>query len=77
MDDLQKLLAENRDLAVRAQALEADNQNLRGIIARCSDAIDCAHGAFGPPGDYGYETREGKALFALYRLRPELRDAAE
>jgi len=34
-------------------------------------AVDEARRAFGAPGDYGYETREGQALFALYRARAE------
>lgn len=31
-------------------------------------AIQAVHEAFGAPGDYGYETKQGKALYALYRL---------
>lgn len=77
MDDHQKILAENRDLAVRAQAMDVENQSLRAIIASCADAIDKTHRALGAPGDYGYGTKEGDALFALYQLRPILREAME
>lgn len=31
------------------------------------DAIDAVHKAFGAPGDWGYGTPKGDALFALYR----------
>jgi hypothetical protein len=33
--------------------------------------------AFGAPGDYGYDTREGKALFALFKAQVELRAAID
>lgn len=31
------------------------------------DAVAGIKAAFGAPGDYGYDTKEGKALYALYR----------
>ena len=37
------------------------------------DAVDQVKAAFGAPGDFGYETREGKALYALYRAALPLR----
>lgn len=37
--------------------------------------ISAIHAAFGAPGDYGYESREGKALYALYKFQVELRAA--
>ena len=33
------------------------------------------HKAFGAPGDYGYSTKEGKALFGLYRAGNDLQSA--
>ena len=36
------------------------------------EAINAVHSAFGAPGNFGYGTREGDALFALYRARSEL-----
>lgn len=39
------------------------------------EQINAIHAAFGAPGDYGYESREGKALFALYKFQAELRGA--
>ncbi|HWJ71905.1 MAG TPA: hypothetical protein VNX29_01950 [Kaistia sp.] len=44
---------------------------------RVAAAIDALHAAFGAPGDYGYGTPKGDALFALYRLRAELETPAE
>lgn len=37
--------------------------------------ISAIHTAFGSPGDYGYESREGKALYELYKFQVELRAA--
>lgn len=42
------------------QALDAINDRVREL-----------RGAFGAPGDYGYETKEGKALAALYTAHNE------
>lgn len=39
------------------------------------EQITAIHAAFGAPGDHGYETREGRALFALYTFQVELRAA--
>lgn len=38
------------------------------ILQRVVDAIHDIHAAFGAPGDYGYETPKGKALYALYQV---------
>lgn len=44
--------------------------------ARKADAqILAIHAAFGAPGNWGYETREGIALFELYKFQQELRAA--
>ena len=40
-----------------------------------NEQISAMHRAFGSPGDYGYESREGKALFGLYRAQVDLRSA--
>lgn len=45
------------------------------LLTRISDAIADVHKAFGAPGDFGYETPQGVALFRLYKLRPELIEA--
>ena len=39
------------------------------------EQISAIKTAFGAPGDYGYETREGKALFALFKVQAQLREA--
>jgi hypothetical protein len=41
------------------------------LLAKINEAIDAVHKALGAPGDYGYGTPKGDALFALYRLRFE------
>lgn len=46
------------------QALEAINERIREVRI-----------AFGAPGDYGYETKEGKALAALYTAYNEAQPA--
>lgn len=45
-------------------------------LQRAAAAIDQVHAAFGAPGDYGYGTRQGDALFALYKAGYEVRAAA-
>lgn len=42
---------------------------------RADQEISAIHKAFGAPGDHGYDSREGQALFSLYRFQMELRDA--
>jgi hypothetical protein len=42
---------------------------------RADGQISAIHSAFGAPGDHGYESREGKALYALYLFQVELRAA--
>lgn len=37
--------------------------------------INAIHEAFGAPGDHGYESREGNALYELYKFQVELRAA--
>jgi hypothetical protein len=41
------------------------------------DAIDAIHRAFGAPGDYGYGTPHGDALFELYKQRAAIAGALE
>lgn len=49
--------------------------NLLEIAKRIDDEISALHAAFGAPGDYGYESREGQALFRIYRFQSEIRTA--
>lgn len=39
------------------------------------EQISALHAVFGAPGDYGYDSREGKALYALYLAQSDLRAA--
>lgn len=41
------------------------------------DAIDAIRRAFGAPGDHGYGTPQGDALFELYKQRAAVADALE
>lgn len=43
------------------------------IAKQADEKITATHAAFGAPGDYGYDSREGKALFELYKFQMELR----
>lgn len=45
-----------------------ENQTPERALALALRAINCAHRAFGAPGDFGYDTREGRALQTLYAL---------
>lgn len=51
------------------------NKELADLTKAVNQQIEAVHAAFGAPGDYGYESREGKALFALYRFQAESRAA--
>lgn len=50
---------------------------MEDLLAKIETAIKDVHKAFGAPGDYGYDTPQGDALFALYKLRLELAKASE
>lgn len=52
-------------------------QAQRCLLIAVRDAIDAAHRAFGAPGDHGYGTPEGNALFELYKQRAAVADALE
>ena len=41
-------------------------------LSKVRDAIDDVQRAFGAPGDFGYASKEGKALFRLDRLLGEI-----
>ncbi|MCP4561973.1 MAG: hypothetical protein GY873_08560 [Bosea sp.] len=47
------------------------------LLVSLRQAIDAVRRAFGAPGDHGYDTAEGKALFELYKQRAALADALE
>jgi hypothetical protein len=50
--------------------------NIVETLRGAEEVISAIHKAFGAPGDYGYETKEGKALFALYRFQASVLSAA-
>lgn len=44
------------------------------LLTKIKAAIMGVNQAFGPPGDYGYSTKEGKALNDLYNVHNEVAD---
>lgn len=44
------------------------------LLKEAAEQITAAHRAFGAPGDHGYETPEGIALFGLYKLHARIAD---
>lgn len=50
--------------------------NISETLRGAEEAISAIYKAFGSPGDYGYETKEGKALFALYRFQASVLSSA-
>jgi len=50
------------------------DNNTRSLLCGIDSAITMAKAAFGAPGDYGYSTLEGKALYTLYLLRLDIVD---
>jgi hypothetical protein len=81
IERLEKAIETINGLQTKTAALikEFDAQDAALIaMAKAADQhIDAIHKAFGAPGDYGHESPEGKALFALYRFQIELRKAIE
>lgn len=55
------------DPAYDAAALRALVSELVGALAGAEKCIDGLRKGLGAPGDYGYDTKEGKALFACYQ----------
>lgn len=51
--------------------------DLAALLVETSSAICEVRAAVGAPGDYGYGTREGAALFELYKLLPRIAAAAK
>ncbi len=45
------------------------------LLVSVRQAMDAVHRAFGAPGDHGYGTAEGAALFELYKQRAAVADA--
>lgn len=45
------------------------------MLAQIRDELKELHAAFGAPGDYGYSTAKGEALFALYKSGNEIEQA--
>lgn len=57
--------------------MSADLEAVSHVLVDAASAIDAAHKAFGAPGDYGYSSKEGMALYALYQLFDPLIRAAQ
>lgn len=49
-----------------------EKEPLIQLLGHVLEAIHDIHKAFGAPGDFGYETPEGAALFHLYRRSHEV-----
>jgi hypothetical protein len=47
----------------------------RTMLSETLIIIETIHRAFGAPGDYGYNSAQGKALYALYKLTPDIHEA--
>ena len=58
-----------------AQRLISATPKLLGVVDAAFEEIRALHEAFGAPGDYGYDTREGKALWRIYQFQRQLLDA--
>ena len=51
-----------------------EDMTLLEAAKKADEQIAQIKGAFGAPGDHGYESREGQALYALYKFQVELRE---
>lgn len=55
-----------------ASQAAAEIERLLDLLYAVNTRISAIQTAFGAPGDYGYDSREGQALLALYQLRAVL-----
>lgn len=67
------------EVAVRRALLSDDIDEVRRIAMRLVRLIDCRtareiHSALGAPGDWGYESQIGVALYALYNSSARVED---
>lgn len=69
LDEMDRSLSEAHAALAAAQA---ENARLREATTATIAAIAQLQHAFGAPGDYGYNTPRGDALFALYRAQYSL-----
>lgn len=67
-----QIAALRAELDQAASVIADRNKELANLTKTVNQQINAVHAAFGAPGDYGYESREGKALFALYKFQAEL-----
>jgi len=47
-------------------------EKTRSLLCEIDNAITTIKSAFGAPGDHGYDTPQGKALYALYLLQADI-----
>lgn len=66
------LRSERAEAHAALAAAQAENARLREATTATIAAIAQLQHAFGAPGDYGYNTPRGDALFALYRAQYSL-----
>lgn len=70
---LEQAIAERERIALRGIEVQAENDELRAENQALRQVVEDACRAFGAPGDWGYDTREGDAVLALQRARAGLR----
>lgn len=58
-----------------AETTELATGDLMALLREASERITEVKRAFGAPGDYGYGTAEGNALYELYVFRSKLLNA--
>lgn len=79
-DDLQGVLSQIDNMTagmVRANLGKDVTAELLLAINRQGKAVVEMHKRFGPPGDYGYGSTQGKAILELYDSHNALLDAKE
>jgi hypothetical protein len=60
------------DGADAAERLIKAAPQLLGLANDAVERVNDLHKAFGAPGDFGYDTPQGKALFAIYQIQRKL-----
>jgi hypothetical protein len=57
--------------------MAASVETLLTALKVADEQINSIHKAFGAPGDHGYGTPEGKALYELYKSQLTIRSAID
>ncbi len=62
-----------KELFIALSAERQAREQAEALLREADGEISALHTAMGAPGDYGYDSREGKALFRIYNFLSKIR----